>query len=88
MTDFSSFKSDDLSGLVDPEALTRWLDAQGIESGAPLEVRRLSAGMSNESFELRRGTGHYVLRRPSKIAIDGADRTMAREFRLLKKWPD
>jgi aminoglycoside phosphotransferase (APT) family kinase protein len=83
VTDFGALKSDDLAGLVDPDALARWLDAQGIEPAAPLEIRRLSAGMSNESFELRRGAGHYVLRRPSKIAIAGSDLTMAREFRLL-----
>jgi len=80
---FASFKSDDLDGLVELEKLRAWLDAQGIEPGADLAVRRISGGMSNESIGIERGGSRYVLRRPAKIALEGADRGMRREFRLL-----
>ena len=68
---FESFKSDDVSGLVDESRLAGWLDAQGLEPGAPLDVRRISGGMSNESLGLSRGGRRWVLRRPAKIALEG-----------------
>ena len=51
---FGPFKSDGLADLVDVERLGAWLDGQGLGADAPLEVERLSGGMSNESFSLRR----------------------------------
>jgi hypothetical protein len=39
--------------------------------------------MSNESIGIERGGARYVMRRPAKIALEGADRGMRREFRLL-----
>lgn len=80
---FGPFKSDDLSGLVDVERLREWLDVQGLAPGAPLKVARLSGGMSNESFSVRRGGERWVLRRPAQVALSGADRGMQREFRVL-----
>ncbi len=80
---FGPFKSDGLAGLVDVERLGEWLDAQGLVPGAPVEVERLSGGMSNESFWVRRGEQRWVLRRPARVALTGADRGMQREFRVL-----
>lgn len=80
---FGPFKSDDLAGLVDVERLREWLDRQGLATGEPLAVARLSGGMSNESFSVRRGGERWVLRRPAQVALSGADRGMQREFRVL-----
>jgi aminoglycoside phosphotransferase (APT) family kinase protein len=80
---FAALKSAELGGLVDEPRLAAWLDGLGIAPGAPLSVRRISGGMSNESIGVERGGARYVLRRPAKIALEGADRGMRREFRLL-----
>lgn len=81
---FSSFKSGDLDGLLDVEKLRVWLDAQGVELGADLTVRRISGGMSNESIGVVRNGHRFVLRRPAVIALERADRGMEREFRVLR----
>jgi aminoglycoside phosphotransferase (APT) family kinase protein len=81
---FASFKSDDLEGLVDVQRLRGWLDAQGVEPGADLAVRRISGGMSNESIGVVRNGRRFVLRRPAKIGLERADRGMEREFRVLR----
>jgi len=54
-SEFASFKSADVGGLVDEPRLAAWLDALGIAPGAPLRVRRISGGMSNESIGIERG---------------------------------
>jgi len=82
-SEFAALKSAELAGLVDEPRLAAWLDALGIAPGSPLRVRRISGGMSNESIGVERGGARYVLRRPAKIALEGADRGMRREFRLL-----
>jgi aminoglycoside phosphotransferase (APT) family kinase protein len=81
---FASFKSGDLEGLVDVDRLRAWLDAQGVEPGSEIAVRRISGGMSNESIGVERGGRRFVLRRPAKIALERADRGMEREFRMLR----
>lgn len=80
---FSALKSAEVAGLVDEPRLAAWLDGLGIAPGAPLRVRRISGGMSNESIGIERGGARHVLRRPAKVALEGADRGMRREFRLL-----
>jgi aminoglycoside phosphotransferase (APT) family kinase protein len=80
---FASFKSARLEGLLDVGKLRAWLDAQGIEPGAELAVRRISGGMSNESIGVVRNGRRFVLRRPAAIALARADRGMEREFRML-----
>ena len=82
-SEFAALKSPELGDLVDEPRLAAWLDALGIAPGSPLRVRRISGGMSNESIGVERGGARYVLRRPAKIALEGADRGMRREFRLL-----
>ena len=79
----TSLKSNDLEGLVDPERLARWLDDLGIAPGHAIRLDRISGGVSNESIGIERGDQRFVLRRPAKRALDGADRGMRREFRLL-----
>jgi len=80
---FGSLKSDDVEGLIDDTKLAAWLDAEGLEPGNPLRVSRISGGMSNESIGVERGSARWVLRRPAKLALAGADRGMQREFRML-----
>lgn len=74
--------SDELAGLVDVPRLTSWVGKRLPGSGA-LAVRRITSGASNEIFELRRGGGCWVLRRPARVAQVRPD-TMAREYRLLR----
>ncbi len=83
MIETDGFKSDSLEGLIDPDRLAAWLDAHDVAAGTPLEIRRLAAGMSNESFVLHRGGRRWVLRRPARVALEGADRGMQREHRVL-----
>lgn len=80
---FQQLKSDDVEGLIDDAQLARWLDEQGLAPGQPLAVRRISGGMSNESIGVERGGERWVLRRPALHALEGADRGMQREFRVL-----
>jgi aminoglycoside phosphotransferase (APT) family kinase protein len=68
--------------LVDPVRLATWLDAQGIEPGEPLAVAPLSGGSSNAMFLVDRGPYHWVLRRPSKVALERANEGMRREYRM------
>jgi len=81
---FAGFKSGDLEGLLDVGRLRVWLDAQGVEPGTDLALRRISGGMSNESIGVVRNGRRFVLRRPAKIALERADRGMEREFRVLR----
>ncbi len=69
--------------LVNVEALTGWLDGQGLEVGQPITVQPLTGGSSNAMFLIERGRGRWVLRRPAKVAVDRANEGMRREFRLL-----
>jgi len=69
--------------LLELERLGRWLDDHGIASGAQISAERVGSGFSNEMFELRRGDAHLVLRRPAHVALDGADRGIRREYRVL-----
>ncbi len=73
-----------VAGLVDIDGLTRWMDEVGIEPSAPLEVRRVTTGHSNELFDVRRGSKRFALRRPPETPISETAHNMAREFRLLE----
>jgi aminoglycoside phosphotransferase (APT) family kinase protein len=69
--------------LVDADSLGRWLDTQGLEPGQPLDVEPLTGGSSNAMFVVERGKSRWVLRRPTRVAIDRANEGMRREFRIL-----
>jgi len=69
--------------LVDADSLGRWLDTQGLEPGQPLAVERLTGGSSNAMFVVERGGARWVLRRPTRVAVDRANEGMRREFRIL-----
>jgi aminoglycoside phosphotransferase (APT) family kinase protein len=74
--------------LVDVDRLAAWLDAQGIETGAPTAVTRITTGHSNEVFLVERGARELVLRRPPRTPLSPTAHDMAREFRLLSAFRD
>jgi aminoglycoside phosphotransferase (APT) family kinase protein len=69
--------------LVDVDSLADWLDAEGLETGLPLVVEPLTGGSSNAMFVVERGESRWVLRRPTRVAVDRANEGMRREFRIL-----
>lgn len=69
--------------LIDPDRLSAWLDARGLETGHPIDVQPLPGGTSNAMFLVDRGTCRWVLRRPAHIAVERADEGMRREHRIL-----
>jgi aminoglycoside phosphotransferase (APT) family kinase protein len=70
--------------LVDAGRLGAWLDSRGIEVGRALSVEPLTGGSSNVMFRVNRGERRWVLRRPSKVALDRANDGMHREYRILE----
>jgi aminoglycoside phosphotransferase (APT) family kinase protein len=76
--------ADRVQGLIDPEKLARWMDAQQLPgSGSPIEARFVTGGASNELFEIRRGDARMALRRPPRKVPKGRNETMMREYRVL-----
>jgi aminoglycoside phosphotransferase (APT) family kinase protein len=72
------------AGLVDIEALARWMDVSGVAgNGETVSARFVSGGASNEIFEIRRGGERLALRRPPRIVPKGRNETMLREARVL-----
>ena len=63
-------------GLVDPDALARWMDARKLPgAGAPVTARFVTGGASNELFEIRRGDVRLALRRPPRKVPKGRNET-------------
>jgi aminoglycoside phosphotransferase (APT) family kinase protein len=58
-----------MTDLVDPHALSRWMDAHDLASGAPLRVERVTTGHSNEVFRIERGDLRLALRRPPRTPL-------------------
>lgn len=54
-----------LDPLIDPDALTRYLD-EHFGNELPLDIQRHQAGHSNETFFVTRGDQRMVLRRPPR----------------------
>ena len=70
--------------LASVEALTAWLDGQGLGVGAPLEHRYISGGSQNEIYELRRGDLHGAIRIPPVTAAADRDKGIVREWRIIE----
>jgi aminoglycoside phosphotransferase (APT) family kinase protein len=65
------------------DRLLGWLDSAGLPgAGEELTVAALAGGATNEVYELRRGEGRMVLRRPPADSPARA-KTIAREARVL-----
>lgn len=76
-------------GLVDPDALGRWMDAQGLPgAGAAITLRHVAGGASNEIFEVRRGDVRMALRRPPRTIPPGRNETLLREYRVIRALAD
>jgi aminoglycoside phosphotransferase (APT) family kinase protein len=76
---------DDFGGLIDWSRLDAWLATQDVPGSGPItSVQKLTGGLQNNVFLLRRGGETCVLRRPSKHLRPGSNETMLREARVLK----
>jgi aminoglycoside phosphotransferase (APT) family kinase protein len=69
--------------LVDVEALTAWMDEQGLSKGPILNVTVLQGGTQNILLSFSRGSDRFVLRRPSLHPLTNGNDTMRREMRVL-----
>jgi aminoglycoside phosphotransferase (APT) family kinase protein len=73
----------DWAELVPLEALSAWMDGQGLASG-PIEAPRLlTGGTQNILLRFERGGRGFVLRRPPKHLRANSNETMRREARVL-----
>jgi aminoglycoside phosphotransferase (APT) family kinase protein len=73
---------------VDQESLANWLDGQGLEPGRPTTVETLAGGTSNIMLSIDRGSSHWVLRRPTAVAVSRANEGMRREYAILNALRD
>jgi aminoglycoside phosphotransferase (APT) family kinase protein len=73
--------------LVDPQALSRYLDDR-LPGDGPFEVERHRAGHSNETFFVRRSGLEWVLRRPPRGAFLPTAHDVLREHRVLSAVAD
>ncbi|WGL54052.1 phosphotransferase family protein [Nocardioides sp. BP30] len=70
---------------MDVEALSRWMDDEGLPGGGELaEVTPLSGGSQNELYAVTRGGARMALRRPPAHAVESGAKVLMREARLLK----
>src|SRR5580704_10960720 len=73
-----------VADLADPARLQPWLVANlDVAGGVVPTVTRRARGSSNEMFEVNVDGHRWMLRRPTKIALEGAGKGIAREYRLL-----
>jgi aminoglycoside phosphotransferase (APT) family kinase protein len=79
----TSVNEDDLAGLLDIDSLARFLREQVPGPDVPLEVERLRAGYSNETFYITRGQQRWVLRRPPRGDLLPTSHDVLREHRML-----
>ena len=69
--------------LVPLDALTAWMDAQGLGQGPIERPRLLGGGTQNILLRFARDGAEYVLRRPPKHLRANSNETMRREARVL-----
>jgi aminoglycoside phosphotransferase (APT) family kinase protein len=73
----------DISHLIDVPALERFVNANVPGSAGPIEVRKHTAGFSNETFYVSRGEQQWVLRRPPRGPLLPTAHDVVREYRFL-----
>lgn len=71
-----------LEPLIDPDALTAYLDAH-FGNNVELDIERHQAGHSNETFFVTRGDDAMVLRRPPRPPYLPTAHDVRREFTLI-----
>jgi len=69
--------------LVDLDALSAWMDTQGLPEGPIEHAERLAGGTQNVLLRFDRGGRTFVLRRPPPHKRKNSDETMRREARVL-----
>lgn len=69
--------------LVPLDALSRWMDEQGLQQGPIEDPRLLGGGTQNILLKFERGGRSFVLRRPPKHLRANSNETMRREARVL-----
>lgn len=69
--------------LVPLDALSKWMDEQGLERGGIEAPRLLGGGTQNILLRFERGGRSFVLRRPPKHLRSNSNETMRREARVL-----
>jgi aminoglycoside phosphotransferase (APT) family kinase protein len=78
----------ELAGLIDPVALEDFLRKRLPELKGPLEVERLRAGYSNETFYISDASHRWVLRRPPRGELLPTSHDVLREYRMLSALAD
>jgi len=73
---------------VDPEALGRFLQQQGLSQGRALAVELISGGKSNLTFSVTDGSGRWILRRPPLGTYSRGAHDVAREYRVMEALRD
>lgn len=68
---------------VDLDALTRWMDLNGLGEGPVTDVVTLTGGTQNILLRFERAGRSYVLRHPPRAKRANSDETMRREARVL-----
>ena len=68
---------------INTAKLTEWMDAEGLEVGAPVEVGYISGGSQNDIYEVTRGDIHAALRMPPRTAPAARDEGIMREWRII-----
>ena len=68
---------------VDLQALSAWMDGQGLGEGPISDAVRLAGGTQNILLRFKRSGRDYVLRRPPAHPRPSSNETMRREARLL-----
>src|SRR5262249_37220268 len=81
--------ADRTAGLIDPERLARWMDAEKLPGeGTVPTLRHIAGGASNEIFAVERGGERMALRRPPRVIPHGRNESMLREYRVLRALAD
>ena len=73
----------ELAGLIDAEALSRFLREHVPGDEAPLAIAKHEAGYSNETFYISRGEQRWVLRRPPRGDLLPTAHDVLREHRMI-----
>ncbi|MCR9259684.1 MAG: phosphotransferase family protein [Pseudomonadaceae bacterium] len=75
---------DNFSEVIELQALTHWMTAQGLGSGPIENAALLEGGTQNFLLKFTRDSRDYVLRRPPQHLRKNSNSTMLREARVLE----
>jgi len=74
--------------LIDVEALTGWMDEQGLGRGPLEDLESLGGGTQNILLRFKRAGRGYIFRRPPAHPRSNSNETMRREARVLAALAD